>query len=563
MTATLRALTGRLRSGRGRRLGWTLGAIAVLLLIVTLLLVTTARSWAGDNHTAQVLLPGTLVAEVPVGGLAAEDATAAVTAALDERLERRVTLHHEGDSWTTSLAELGARVDVPAAIDEALHAASASPTFELVRVRWFGAEVGISVHVPIRVGQDRLDALVAELAEELDEGARTASLAWQDGDVTLLPAAKGLDVDREVTTQALLGALRGETDEVDVSAEVLAPDVDTATAEAALDLMRRPLDAALDRAVSVVHEDESWTVTPRGLDAVPDLGPLFEAAVTTVRSGGSGDDLRAEVPLDISEDTLSEFLAGIASGLDVAPRDARLDHSTGWIEFVPSRDGLAVDREKAATELVAALRGEDETVSLDIGPDPPRVTLDDLRHVLLVRQGERRVYLYRDGRIVRDWPVAVGLAGSPTPTGVFTIGAKRANPTWYNPSPGGWGSDMPAVIGPGPDNPLGLRALNWNRDGRDTLIRFHGTPNEASIGEAASRGCVRMRNADVIELFDLVPSGATVVSLNVGTPPPPVEEEEEEEDDEVEEEDEPDANERRNERSEDDDRDAEGDDEDG
>jgi lipoprotein-anchoring transpeptidase ErfK/SrfK len=73
---------------------------------------------------------------------------------------------------------------------------------------------------------------------------------------------------------------------------------------------------------------------------------------------------------------------------------------------------------------------------------------------------------------------------------------------------------MPAQIGPGPDNPLGARAINWNRNGADTLIRFHGTPNEDSIGEAASAGCVRMFNDDVIELYDLVETGMTIVSVS-------------------------------------------------
>jgi hypothetical protein len=95
-----------------------------------------------------------------------------------------------------------------------------------------------------------------------------------------------------------------------------------------------------------------------------------------------------------------------------------------------------------------------------------------------------------------------------------TVGAKRFEPTWSNPALDRWGRDMPARIGPGPDNPLGVRALNWNRPGGgDTLIRFHGTPNEASIGTASSNGCVRMFNADVTELYDLVPSGVTILSV--------------------------------------------------
>ena len=71
---------------------------------------------------------------------------------------------------------------------------------------------------------------------------------------------------------------------------------------------------------------------------------------------------------------------------------------------------------------------------------------------------------------------------------------------------------MPEKIGPGPDNPLGLRALNWMQDGWDTLIRVHGTANVSSIGNAASHGCVRMTNPDVIELFDLVDTGTVILS---------------------------------------------------
>lgn len=504
----------------GRRVGQVLAACAVLGLVSAALLATSARSWAGGHLADEILLPGTLVASVPVGGSTADDARAAVTDAVQARLERRVTVRHGDRAWTTSLGELGGQADVDAGIDAALLDAAGSSTFDLVRVRWLGGEVPISAAVRIHLPRERLDAFVAGLAADLDGDARTAVPVWADGSVVVEPSAAGLEVDRRATTDGVVAALRGDGDEVDVAAEVLAPPVDTETASSALELMGGPITAALDRSVEVVHGDDSWTVTPRDLAAVPDLAPLFESAVDAVRDGGPAEPFDGDVGLDIPEDTVDAFLAEVAGTIDVAPRDARLDHSSGWIEFVPGRDGLAVDRERASLDLVASLRGGGETVSLDVGPARPRVTLDDLRHVVLVRQGERRAYLYRDQRIIRDWPIAVGLAGSPTPTGVFTIGAKRANPTWYNPSPTGWGSDMPPVIGPGPDNPLGLRALNWNRDGRDTLIRFHGTPNEASIGEAASRGCVRMRNADVIELFDLVPTGATVVSLNVGNPPP-------------------------------------------
>jgi lipoprotein-anchoring transpeptidase ErfK/SrfK len=163
--------------------------------------------------------------------------------------------------------------------------------------------------------------------------------------------------------------------------------------------------------------------------------------------------------------------------------------------------------------IAEALTAGRRTVELPVTITEPDRTADAYEHVLLVRQDERRLYHYADGEIAADWPVAIGGGGSPTPTGLFRVGAKRHSPSWHNPDPDGWGEDMPEYIGPGPDNPLGLRALNWNHHGSDTLIRFHGTANVQSIGERASQGCVRLTNDDVVELFDRVPSGTPIVSV--------------------------------------------------
>jgi vancomycin resistance protein YoaR len=497
-----------------RRFRWAAAGTVAVLVISAILFVTSARSWAQGQHDAEVLLPGTVIAGVQVGDLSIADAASAVSGVLDERLSRAVTLHHGEDVWSVSLGDLGGTADVEAAMTEARDTGAALPLLDLVRVRWLGHDSGVAVGVPIRVSESQLQGFVATVADGLDADPRTAGLRWEDGEVVLEAAAKGLEVDREATTDDLRAALRGSTDELTVTAGELQPEVDTATAEAALPLVQEAVVAVLDRVVAVTHDGGRWETSARDLGATPDLDGVVSAALDAVTSDSDLGDV--EVPLDLPEESVTSFVADVAGAIDVAPRDARLDTSSGWVEFVAGRDGVAVDRGGARSALEAALRGDGDTVELEVGPAKPRVSLDDYRHVLLVRQGERRVYLYRDQEIIRDWPVAVGLAGSPTPTGIFQIGAKRANPTWNNPSPTGWGSDMPAFIGPGPDNPLGLRALNWNRDGRDTLIRFHGTPNEASIGEAASRGCVRLRNDDAIEMFDLVPTGTTVVSLDVG-----------------------------------------------
>ncbi|MGQ3277173.1 MAG: L,D-transpeptidase, partial [Shinella sp.] len=63
-------------------------------------------------------------------------------------------------------------------------------------------------------------------------------------------------------------------------------------------------------------------------------------------------------------------------------------------------------------------------------------------------------------------------------------------------------------MGPGLKNPLGARALYlFNEKGQDTLFRLHGTPEWASIGTAASSGCIRLMNQDIIDLYKRVRPG--------------------------------------------------------
>lgn len=124
---------------------------------------------------------------------------------------------------------------------------------------------------------------------------------------------------------------------------------------------------------------------------------------------------------------------------------------------------------------------------------------------LVLRLGERRVYVYRGESQIASYPVAVGKPGWETPTGTFQVTEKVENPQWENP----WtGEVRPA----GPNSALGLRWIGFWHDGKDA-IGFHGTPTVNSIGQAASHGCVRMRNEDIVALFEKVEMGTVVMVL--------------------------------------------------
>ncbi len=124
-------------------------------------------------------------------------------------------------------------------------------------------------------------------------------------------------------------------------------------------------------------------------------------------------------------------------------------------------------------------------------------------HIVLVL-GERRVYAYQNDKVLASYPVAVGKKGWETPQGNFQVIQMVENPVWENP----WnGKKVAASL----DGPIGIRWIGFWSDGKNT-IGFHGTPkkHEHFLGTAASHGCVRMRNQDVVALFNMVQNGTPV-----------------------------------------------------
>ncbi|WP_439495831.1 L,D-transpeptidase [Bosea sp. (in: a-proteobacteria)] len=100
-------------------------------------------------------------------------------------------------------------------------------------------------------------------------------------------------------------------------------------------------------------------------------------------------------------------------------------------------------------------------------------------------------------------------------TGEATMQRKAEWPRWTPPAEmiKRWPHLAPRAGGMegGPDNPLGARALYLYQNGKDTLYRIHGTNEPETIGRSASSGCIRMRNIDVIDLFNRVTVGSKVI----------------------------------------------------
>ena len=96
-------------------------------------------------------------------------------------------------------------------------------------------------------------------------------------------------------------------------------------------------------------------------------------------------------------------------------------------------------------------------------------------------------------------------------SGASTVARKAEWPDWTPPAEMKRRWPHVAFTKGGPNSPLGARALYLYEGGRDTLYRIHGTNEPDKIGQAASSGCIRMRNMDVVDLYNRVPVGAKVI----------------------------------------------------
>lgn len=307
-------------------------------------------------------------------------------------------------------------------------------------------------------------------------------------------------------------------------------DVSGLPADGIREVLGDDIEARRSAEITLRIGDATWPIAVGEYSAVDVDRALAE--VFAIRSEVSlwerlkHDLLGESIPRDITyeysidREAMTVTVGAIADGLNTEMLNARLKFRDGHPVWEPGRDGVSVDEDTTIADLVemvesvvtttpeelASLGDSELTVAVSTQPIPRVRTVDDLlERAIKIDLSAKKLTLYDKDGIVKTWPVATGAPGFPTPEGNFRIVLKRYMPTWGNPG-SDWAVDMPDFIPPGPTNPLGLRALNLNAPG----IRIHGTSNLASIGTAASHGCVRMTNESIVELYDMVQVGTPV-----------------------------------------------------
>jgi L,D-transpeptidase ErfK/SrfK len=176
--------------------------------------------------------------------------------------------------------------------------------------------------------------------------------------------------------------------------------------------------------------------------------------------------------------------------------DLAVAHDLGYLEIVAANKGVDPWLPAPGTEVVLP-----KAKLLPAGP----------RDGIVINLPERRLYLFKRGFLVGDYPVGIGRDNLETPLGSTRVIEKRLAPVW-RPTAEARREDptLPAVVPPGPDNPLGTHALylDWSN------YLIHGTNRIYAIGRRASRGCIRLYPDDIAALYKEVPVGTKVIVTN-------------------------------------------------
>jgi L,D-transpeptidase catalytic domain len=269
--------------------------------------------------------------------------------------------------------------------------------------------------------------------------------------------------------------------------------------------------AAVAEPVEVRVSGHRFTLEPArigfGFDPARSARRAYDAALA---AGGPVD-----VPLHVTYDgdALARFTSYVDRNSDIRPRSAKLKMTIRRMKVRRARMGWSID-EQALRLALDPLLADPHAVRImrveRVRVHPKRNMIDlrrKHRAVLTIDRANFKLRYFKNLKLRRTYGIAVGAPGFETPTGRFSIHNKAVNPAWSAPDEPWAGAYRNEVVeGGSAENPLKARWM-----GIVGGVGIHGTAAEYSIGTAASHGCIRMRVADVIDLYPRVPVGTAVL----------------------------------------------------
>jgi lipoprotein-anchoring transpeptidase ErfK/SrfK len=291
---------------------------------------------------------------------------------------------------------------------------------------------------------------------------------------------------------------------------------------AARDRVQGELATSVRRRVLVRYRSQQFVLRPETAQVRLDVNGTVDAARRKGRDGsnafsrflGSGDvDATIAPRVMYSRAAIRAFAGRVAKYVDTPAKDADIDIRNGKLSRQHARNGVSVQQPQLVAALSKRMTHPASTDAITIPvkvTERPDRTLDDLARrypvVIAVNRDAKQLRLYKRLRLQHTYKIAVGKAGLETAAGRYKIQEKIVNPPWHVPN-SAWAGDLAGkTIAPDdPQNPLEARWMGFH-DGQG----IHGTADLASLGTAASHGCIRMAVPDVEQLYAQVKVGTPV-----------------------------------------------------
>jgi lipoprotein-anchoring transpeptidase ErfK/SrfK len=310
----------------------------------------------------------------------------------------------------------------------------------------------------------------------------------------------------------------GARDEIADGVSVGGVDLGGLDADKAAGALRVRLAAPAREPIVASAGRHSFVLDPARLGLRVDIGGMVDAALEKSREGGlpgrlwravTGASVEASLRPRVSypERALRRFVERVRGRLDRPARDASVRASGSGITKVPSATGRRVGGKRLREALAGVLThpGRAREVRIPVAITRPRLTTKELArrypYYITVDRGAFRLHFYRRLERVRTYVIAVGQVGFDTPAGLYHIQNKAIDPAWSVPNRA-WAGELAGRVIPGgsPENPIKARWMGIY-DGAG----IHGTDETATLGSAASHGCIRMAIPEVEELYEQVP----------------------------------------------------------
>ncbi|MGB2952281.1 MAG: L,D-transpeptidase family protein [Gaiellaceae bacterium] len=281
--------------------------------------------------------------------------------------------------------------------------------------------------------------------------------------------------------------------------------------------LEQTLAPLLVRTVTVDYRGRKFFLGPSEAHLRPDLDAMVNEAVRASRDGTfvgrairelSGGDVNAVLPAHVrySPSAIDEVVRRVQGAVNRPAQDASIQPNGTNLGLKPSSDGLAVRAGVLRRMIVRQLQDPSSAHLVHVQVLRRRPKLSTARLVarypafITISRNERRLRFWRHLKLYKTYEIAVGRIGLETPAGLYHIDDKQIDPSWHVPKSAWAGALAGRVIPPGPDDPLKARWMGFHSG-----AGIHGTDDIASLGTAASHGCIRMSIPDVEELYPLVP----------------------------------------------------------